>query len=130
MVKFGDRYLGREEDNLNKQVICTKLPSDSSIMFEKYVMNRVKKMIKSLGIKFGPVFYKDLWMEIQFVIMIRLNVCLAVIMMSFWKRQTGFSTVRSWITFALTGDIDSSVGNPEKVYRLNGGTCASFNDLL
>lgn len=122
LVKFGDRYLGREEDNLNKQVICTKLPSDSSIMFQKYVMNRVKKMIKSLGIKFGPVFLQGFvdgntiryYDPAQRMPGGDYDVIL--------EKTTGFSTVRSWITFALTGDIDSSVGNPEKVYRLNGGT--------
>ena len=115
LVKFGDRYLGREEDNLNKQVICTKLPSDSSIMFEKYVMNRVKKMIKSLGIKFGPVFLQGFvdgntiryYDPAQRMPGGDYDVIL--------EKTTGFSTVRSWITFALTGDIDSSVGNPERL---------------
>ena len=75
LVKFGDRHLGKKEDNLEKQVICTQLPSDSSDMFEKYVLNRVKGMIKSLGIKFGPVFLQGFVMEIQSDIMIRLREC-------------------------------------------------------
>lgn len=56
LVKFGDRFLGKEEDGLNKQVMCTRLPSSFSQKFEKSVSDRVKKMIKSLGVKYGPVF--------------------------------------------------------------------------
>lgn len=122
LVKFGDRYLGKIEDNLNKQVVCTKLPSDSSAMFEKNVSKRVKNMIKSLEIKFGPVFLQGFVDEntIRYYDPAQrmpggdYDVIL--------EKATGFSTVRSWITFALTGDINGAVGNPEQAYRLNGGT--------
>lgn len=122
LVKFGDRYLGRKEDNLDRQVMCTKLPSDSSDLFESFALGNVKKMIKSLGIKYGPVFLQgfvdgntiryydpgermpggdyDLVLE----------------------KATGFSTIRSMIHFALTGDIKYSAGNPNQCYRLNGKT--------
>lgn len=122
LVKFGDRYLGKIEDNLNKQVVCTKLPSDSSTMFENKVSERVKNMIKSLGIKFGPVFLQGFVDEntIRYYDPAQrmpggdYDVIL--------EKATGFSTVRSWIIFALTGDINGAVGNPEQAYRLNGGT--------
>lgn len=122
LVKFGDRHLGRVEDNLNKQVVCTKLPSDSSDMFEDYVIGRVKEMIKSLGIKFGPVFLQGFvdgntiryYDPAQRMPGGDYDVIL--------EKATGFSTVRSWITFALTGDVNSAVGNPNQCYKLNGGT--------
>lgn len=122
LVKFGDRYLGKIEDNLNKQVVCTKLPSDSSDMFESCVINRVKNMIKSLGIKFGPVFLQGFvdgntiryYDPAQRMPGGDYDVIL--------EKATGFSTVRSWITFALTGDATYAFGNPEQCYRLNGGT--------
>lgn len=122
LVKFGDRHLGRPEDNLNKQVVCTKLPSDSSDMFEKHVIDRVKEMIKSLGIKFGPVFLQGFvdgntiryYDPAQRMPGGDYDVIL--------EKATGFSTVRSWITFALTGDVGYAVGNPDQCYRLNGGT--------
>ena len=122
LVKFGDRHLGKVEDNLNKQVICTQLPSESSDMFEIHVMNRVKNMIKSLGIKFGPVFLQGFvdgntiryYDPAQRMPGGDYDVIL--------EKVTGFSTVKSWINFALTGDINRAIGNPENCYRLNGGT--------
>lgn len=121
LVKFGDRHLGKKEDNLEKQVICTQLPSDSLDMFEKYVMSRVKRMIKSLGIKFGPVFLQGFvdgntiryYDPAQRMPGGDYDIIL--------ERVTGFSTVKSWISFALTGDFSKSVGNPENSCRLNGG---------
>lgn len=122
LVKFGDRHLGKPEDNLNKQVVCTKLPSDSSDMFEACVIDRVKEMIKSLGIKFGPVFLQGFvdgntiryYDPAQRMPGGDYDVIL--------EKATGFSTVRSWITFALTGDVKGAIGNPKQCYRLNGGT--------
>lgn len=126
LVKFGDRHLGKKEDNLEKQVICTQLPSDSSDMFEKYVLNRVKGMIKSLGIKFGPVFLQGFvdgntiryYDPAQRMPGGDYDIIL--------EKVTGFSTVKSWIRFALTGDFSKSVGNPENAFRLNGGKALLF----
>ena len=126
LVKFGDRHLGQEEDNLKKQVICTSLPSTFYPTFEEKVIDRVKDMIRSLGIKFGPVFlqgfidgdtirYYDPAQRMpggDYDIILR--------------NATGFDTVKSWITFALTGDCTQAVGNPENAYLLNNGLALLF----
>ena len=118
-VKFGDRILGKKEDNLNKQVICTRLPSKSSEMFETFVLEKVKNMIKSLGIKFGPVFLQG------FVDGNTIRYYDPAQRMPggdydlILEKVTGFSTVKSWINFAFTGDFSTSIGNPEKAYALN-----------
>ena len=91
-------------------------------MFESCVINRVKNMIKSLGIKFGPVFLQGFvdgntiryYDPAQRMPGGDYDVIL--------EKATGFSTVRSWITFALTGDATYAFGNPEQCYRLNGRT--------
>lgn len=126
LVKFGDRHLGRKKDNFEKQVICTQLPSDSSDMFEEYVIDRVKDMIKSLGIKFGPVFLQGFvdgntiryYDPAQRMPGGDYDVIL--------EKITGFSTVKSWIHFALTGDTTFAVGNPVDCYRLNNGVALLF----
>lgn len=122
LVKFGDRHLGKKEDNLDKQVICTQLPSSFSSQFEQTVSKRVENMIKSLGIKFGPVFlqgfvdgdtirYYDPGMRMP-------GGDYDLIL----KKATGFDTVKTLIHFALTGDTKTKVGNPKNAYELNGGT--------
>lgn len=126
LVKFGDRHLGKKEDNLDKQVICTQLPSNSSEMFEKNVINRVKNMIKSLGIKFGPVFLQGFvdgetiryYDPAQRMPGGDYDVIL--------EKATGFSTVKSYINFALTGDYKYAVGNPQNCYKLNDGIALLF----
>lgn len=122
LVKFGDRHLGREEDNLNKQVMCTKLPSDFSGKYAEYVLPRVTKMIQSLGIQYGPVFLQG------FVDGDTIRYYDPGFRMPggdydlILKQATGFDTVKSLINFALTGNTMVKVGEPEKAYLLNGGT--------
>ena len=126
LVKFGDRILGKTEDNLDKQVRCTILPSAFSDKYEKYVISRVKDMIKSLGIKFGPVFLQG------FVDGNTVRYYDPGLRMPggdydlILKKATGFDTVKSMIQFALTGNTRECVGNPEKAYRLAGGKALLF----
>ena len=121
LIKFGNRHLGRKEDNLDKQVICTELPSEFSKRFEKNVLLRVEKMIESLGIKYGPVFMQGFidgdtvryYDPAQRMPGGDYDLVLETV--------TGFSTVKSLIHFALTGDIDYCVGNPQNAYNLEDG---------
>ena len=126
LVKFGDRHLGRIEDNLDKTVICTQLPSTYSEMFEKKVIHNVKNMIRSLGIKFGPVFLQGFidgdtiyyYDPAQRMPGGDYDLIL--------KEATGFDTVKSCIQFSLTGDTKTVFGNPQNSYRLNDGIALLF----
>ena len=121
LVKFGDRFLGKEEDGLNKQVMCTRLPSPFAPIFEEKVSERVKSMIKSMGVKFGPVFLQGFidGNTVRYYDPARrmpggdYDLIL--------KEATGFDTVKTLIHFALTGDDTVCYGNPERSYLLNGG---------
>ena len=121
LVKFGDRYLGSPKDGLDKQVMCTKFPSDFTPTFEMKVMPRVKNMIKVLGIKFGPVFLQG------FVDGDTIRYYDPALRMPggdydlVLKRATGFDTVKSLIHFAVTGDVKTWYGNPVDCFKLNGG---------
>lgn len=122
LVKFGDRHLGRIEDNLSKQVICTRLPSVHVPMFMEKVHDRVKEMIKSLDIKFGPVFLQG------FVDGDTIRYYDPALRMPggdydiILREATGFDTVKSLIHFALTGDSKTVEGEPENAFDLSGGT--------
>lgn len=126
LVKFGDRFLGKEEDGLNKQVMCTRLPSTFAPTFEANVSDRVKGMIKSMGIQFGPVFLQGFVDDntIRYYDPARrmpggdYDLIL--------KKATGFDTVKTLIHFALTGDTTVHYGNPNKSYLLDGGTGLLF----
>ena len=121
MVKFGDRYLGKPEDGLDKQVMCTKFPSDFTPVFEEKVQQRVKDMIKALGIKFGPVFlqgFADGNTMRYYDPALRMPGGDYDLVL---KEATGFDTVKSLIHFALTGDTKTYFGNPKDCFKLNGG---------
>lgn len=127
LVKFGDRHLGKPEDYLDKQVICTQLPSKYSQLFIEKVYERVKKMIKSLGVTFGPVFMQG------FVDGDTIRYYDPALRMPggdydlVLKAATGFDTVKSLIHFALTGDQKTCFGNPDNCFCLNGGTGLLFS---
>lgn len=126
LVKLGDRILGLEEDGLNNQVMCTQLPSKFSGLIEEKVSNRIKAMIKSMGIKYGPVFLQGFidGDTVRFYDPARrmpggdYDLIL--------RNATGFDTVKSMIHFALTGDNSFCYGNPNNCYLLNGGTALLF----
>ena len=121
MVKFGDRYLGDVNDGLEKQVMCTKFPSDFTPTFEETVMPRVKAMIKALGIKYGPVFLQG------FVDGDTIRYYDPALRMPggdydlVLKQATGFDTVKSLIYYAVTGDSKVCFGDPVDCFKLNGG---------
>lgn len=56
LVSIGDRYPGRKEDNLDRQLSCTIQPSRYASMYMEYVNERVIRMIRNLGIQNGPIF--------------------------------------------------------------------------
>lgn len=121
LVKFADRHLGKAEDNLDKQVICTQLPSTFAPVFMEHVHDRVVAMIKAMGIKFGPVFMQGFadGNTIRYYDPARRmpggDYDLVL------KEATGFDTVKTVIHFAMTGDTKTCFGNPEGSYNLNNG---------
>ena len=126
LVKIGDRLLGKVEDGLHGQVMCTRLPSKFVKTFEENVLTRVKKMIKSMGVEFGPVFMQGFvdGNTVRYYDPARRmpggDYDLVL------KEATGFDTVKTMIHFALTGDTTVKYGEPNNCYLLNGGTALLF----
>ena len=126
LVKFGDRFLGLKSDGLNRQVMCTRFPSTFSKKFEARCLPKVKEMIKTLGIQFGPVFLQgfsdgnDIYYYDPALRMPGSDYDLML------KEATGFDSVKSMIYFAMTGDSKTCFGNPEDAYLLNGKTGLLF----
>lgn len=122
LVKLGDRLPGRTEDNMERQAMCTRLPSTFAQVFERNAAPRVKAMIKAMGVKFGPVFMQGFidGDTVRFYDPARRmpggDYDLVL------RQAAGFDTVRSMIHFALTGDESICYGSPEKSYMLGGGT--------
>ncbi len=56
LTRVCDRYLGKAEDNLNKQCVGCIAPSKYTDLYLKNVHERMVSFIKTLGIKYGPLF--------------------------------------------------------------------------
>lgn len=56
IVRTGDRYVGAEDEGLNKVAIASASPSKYTDLYLKYTNEKVIKMLKGIGIKNGPVF--------------------------------------------------------------------------
>lgn len=122
ITKMGDRYLGREEDDFQRQHICTLLPSSFANDFEKNVNKNIKKLVENIGLKFGAIFLQGFidGDTVRFydpgLRFPGSDYDIAL------ENATGFSTVETMIEYALTGNIKSCAGNPVDCYKLNGKT--------
>lgn len=123
LLKIGDRYLGDVRDNLDRQQIGTILPSHNAEQYRKNIEPNVIQMIKSLGVNFGAIFLQGFW-ENGRVYMYDPGMRFPggdfdVVL----REATGFDNMKSFVYFALTGDVTVQFGNPKDAYRLNGGVC-------
>ena len=123
LIKIGDRYLGQEKDHLEKQQMATLLPSHNADEYVKLVEPNVKRMIKSLGMQFGPIFMQGFYESGQVFMYdpgLRFPGSDFDIVL---KEATGFDSMTSFVKFALSGDVESAEGNPAGVYDYGGNFC-------
>lgn len=123
LLKIGDRLLGKVEDNLERQQIATILPSRHIKQYRREIEPKVIKMIKSLDITFGAVFLQGFWNDDRVYMYdpgLRFPGSDFDVVM---KNATGFDNMKSFVRFALTGDVCSQYGNPRNACELNGRLC-------
>lgn len=123
LVKIGDRYLGNIKDRLEKQQMATVLPSRFAEKYRKQVEPNIIRMIKSLGIEFGPVYMQGFYDNGEIYMYdpgLRFPGSDFDIVL---RDATGFDCMTSCVKFALTGDVASVQGNPEDVYNYGGKVC-------
>lgn len=118
LTRVCDRYLGKVEDNLNKQCVCCIAPSKYCDLYLNKVHAKVLNFIKSLGIKNGPVFmqgfvdddtvrFYDPGLRFPGGEYERLL-----------KEITNADMMSLLVEFALTGVISTNIR--EDLYKLNG----------
>ena len=123
LLKCGDRIVGAIEDGLDRQQIATILPSIHAEQYVAEIEPSIKDMIKSLGIKFGAVFLQGFWEDGKIYMYdpgMRFPGGGYDIVMG---NCTGFNNMKSFVYFALTGDVTSCFGDPNSLYNLNGKAC-------
>lgn len=119
LTRTCDRYLGRVEDNLNKQCIAAIAPSQYSSLYLERVDSKVRHFIKKLGLKNGPVFMQGFidGDTIRFYDPgLRFPGGETEL---FLKEATGEDLMSKMVEFALTGTVDSEMLR-ENLFMLNG----------
>ncbi len=127
LISIGDRYSGRKEDNLNRQLSGTIQPSRYADMYMKNVDERIRHMIVDvLGIKNGPVFFQG-FVDSNTVRLydpgIRFpgNEYERIL-----KEATGIDVMKSIISYCVGGEILDYDGKLENSYDLNGKICIQY----
>lgn len=123
LVKIGDRILGDKKDNLQCQQMAAILPSKYKQQYIELVEPNVKEMIKGLGLDFGAVFLQGFWKGNKVYMYdpgLRFpGTDFDVVT----KEVTGFDAMKSFVRFALTGDINSCYGDINLAYNYNDKFC-------
>lgn len=126
LVSLGDRHSGRREDNLDRQLVCTIQPSRYVAEYLADGDIKIKRLIKLIGIKNGPVFFQGFFDHGA----VRLydpglrypgneyERILAV--------ATGVDLMTILVKCALGGEIDLCDGRVETCFDLGGKTCLQY----
>lgn len=123
LIKLGDRYLGRLEDNLDRQQMATIMPSMHAEEIMEKVNPNVERMIQSLGVQFGSVFLQGFY-EDGHVYMYDPGLRFPGSDFDIVTKDiTRFDPITSFVIFALTGDVTACVGNPQNAYLYDNGAC-------
>jgi hypothetical protein len=126
LISLGDRYPGRKEDNLDRQLSCTIQPSRYSEMFMENVNDKIVNMIKYLKIENGPVFFQG------FVDGDKVRLYDPGIRFPgneyerIYAKATGMNPMKSIISYCVGGDIIDYDGKMEGSYDLNGNVAIQY----
>ena len=126
LISIGDRFPGKEADNLNRQNICVIQPSRYSDMYIKNVHQKVIRMIKALGIKNGPVFMQG-FADDDTVRMFDPGIRFPGNEYErIYTKATGINPMKSILQYAIGGEIDDYNGSLKDSYLLNGKVAIQY----
>ena len=126
LVSLGDRHSGRYEDNLDRQLSCTVQPSR---YVDEYLADgdiKIKRLIKLIGIKNGPVFFQGFYDHGK----VRLYDPGLRFPGNEYERilaaATGVDLMSILVRCALGGKIDLDGFRVESCYDLGGKVCMQY----
>lgn len=120
LTRTADRYLGKAEDGLNKQCICSISPSKHTEMYIKNVHPKLTQMLQKEGITNAPVFMQGFvdGETVRFY-----DPGLRFPGAEYEKlllKATGFNLMKQMVALCLGGEIDDFNGNLTDAYKLGG----------
>ena len=120
LISIGDRYSGKAEDNLERQLVCTIQPSRFTEMYLDKVNDRVIKMIRDLGIRNAPVFMQG-FVDDDTVRMYDPGIRFPGNEYErIFTKATGINPMKSMISYFLSGEMENYGDKYNGSYYLNG----------
>jgi len=126
LVSLGDRHSGRREDNLDRQLICTIQPSRYVAEYLAGPDARIKKLIRLIGVRNGPVFFQGFYDDGD----VRLYDPGIRFPGNEYERilaaATGVDLMKSIVRYCVGGEIDDFGGAVRTCFELGGKTCLQY----
>ncbi|MCR5439583.1 MAG: hypothetical protein K6F01_09160 [Selenomonas sp.] len=114
LMKCGDRYVGLQEDGMDRQQAVTVLPSHLLEKYRKNGESSVKQFIRDLGIHWGPIFLQAFWWrEALYVYDPGLRFPGSDYDLAM-EKENGFNAMQAIIDFALTGKMTGQYGQADR----------------
>ena len=125
LIRVGDRHLGKAEDGLDRQCICTTSPSVYTSLYLEKAHDNLIGMLKYMGIQTGPVFFQG-FIDGEIIRFYDPGIRFPGGEYDrLFYAATGINVVEAMIRFALTGEI--AISTPlENKYLLNGKTAVQL----
>lgn len=120
LIRTADRYLGKSEDGLEKQCICSISPSRNSKMYIENVHDRVVKMLQNLGIENGPVFMQG-FIDDDTVRFYDPGIRFpGADYEKLFMKATDMNPMKLILSYAVSGTMKNYEGRLAEGYKLNG----------
>lgn len=125
LIRVGDRHLGRKEDGLDRQCICTTAPSVYTSLYLEKTHDKVIRMLKALGIVNGPVFFQG-FVDGETIRFYDPGIRFPGGEYDrLFQKATGINLVDAMIRFSMTGKIEIP-GLTDQSFRLNGNVAVQL----
>ncbi len=120
LIRTGDRYLGRKEDNLQRQCMCTIAPSLYQDFYLEKVHGRFTAMLKQLGLKNALTFFQG-FIDGDTVRFYDPGIRFPGGEFDLlYEKVTGISVAKAMVAYALSGQIPLNGSELANGYLLNG----------
>ena len=126
LYSLGDRYPGKKEENLDRQLVCTIQPSKYVDMFVKKVNPKIENMIENIGIRNGNVFFQG-FVDNDTVRLYDPGIRVPGNEYErLFEKATGLNPIKSVLYYLLNNEIYDYKGKYKGSYNLNNHRVAQY----
>ncbi len=120
LTRTGNRYLGAEEDGLSRLCIAGTSPAPATDLYMEKVHDRVCHMLRSLGLKYAPVFMQG-FVDGETVRFYDPGLRFPGIEYErMYEKAIGINPIEALIEFAVTGNVSPCYRQMKDTQNLNG----------